>query len=474
MSKSIDSAETILITILLLLPLLFIFKKLNITPTINHLLHPLTPTSLATLAQSRGPLMRFNLGTHLLIVASSPAAAADILKTNDRALSARPVPHAVPLSPSEISRLSFWGDPTSNHWRSIRAICRAELFSAAAQEAQARVRDEKAAELVEKLRAVKEGAAIDVGQLVYATVVNVFGNVLFSRDVVADEVECGRVRGLLRGIIGAISVPNLSDLYPFLRALDVQGLRKKHREFSMKVWDLWKPVVEERRERSEFRHADFLDTLISRGFGDDQINHLLEDLFSAGIDTTTSTINRTMIELMATPQSLTKLKHELDAALDHHQHSFTTTSHIENLPYLQACIKETLRLHPPAPLLLSHRAGETCRVMGHTIPKNARVQVNVWAIGRDPTVWEEPLEYRPERFLNSSLDFKGNDFEFLPFGAGRRICPGLPMATKILPLIVASLVYFFDWSPLEGTVDDKFRATSQIRGPLLLIPQPRK
>lgn len=181
-----------------------------------------------------------------------------------------------------------------------------------------------------------------------------------------------------------------------------------------------------------------------------------------------------MIELMATPQSLTKLKHELDAALDHHQHSFTTTSHIENLPYLQACIKETLRLHPPAPLLLTHRAGEMCRVMGHTIPKNARVQVNVWAIGRDPTVWEEPLEYRPERFLNSSLNFKGNDFEFLPFGAGRRICPGLPMATKILPLIVASLVYFFDWSPLEGTVDDKFRATSQIRGPLLLIPQPRK
>lgn len=277
MSKSIDS-ETILITILLLLPLFFIFKKLNITTTINHLLHPLTPASLADLAQSQGPLLRFNLGTQLLIVASSPAAAAAILKTNDRALSARAVPHSVPLSPSQISRLSFWADPTSDHWRNIRAICRAELFSAAALEAQATVRDGKAAKLVEKLRG-KEGAASDVGQLVYATVVNVFGNVLFSRDVVGldDEAECGRVRGLLRGIIGAISAPNLSDLYPFLRALDVQGLRRKHRELSMKVWEMWKPVVEERRRRSEFRHGDdFLDSLISRGFGDDQINHLLE------------------------------------------------------------------------------------------------------------------------------------------------------------------------------------------------------
>lgn len=198
-----------------------------------------------------------------------------------------------------------------------------------------------------------------------------------------------------------------------------------------------------------------------------------QELFTAGIDTTTSTINRTMIELITNQESMTKLKQELDTALSH-QDSFTISSHLENLPYLQACVKETLRLHPPAPLLLSHRARETCRVMNYTIPKNARVLVNVWAIGRDPNVWEEPLEYRPERFLSSSMDFKGNDFEFLPFGAGRRICPGLPMAAKIVPLVVAYLVYFFDWSSLHGTVDERLRATSQMREPLFLIPRARK
>lgn len=116
-------------------------------------------------------------------------------------------------------------------------------------------------------------------------------------------------------------------------------------------------------------------------------------------------------------------------------------------------------------------------MMGHAVPKNARVQVNVWAIGRDPSTWDDPLEYRPERFLDSAIDFKGNDFEFLPFGAGRRICPGMPMAAKIVPLVVASLLYFFDWttpSSKRAVDDEYFRATSQMRGPLLLIPKARK
>lgn len=485
MAKPLDYSEIIVITILFFLPLFFILKirKSQATPlppgpkswpiisTIKYLSHPITPTSLSNLAQSHGPLMHLKLGTQLLIVGSSPDAAAEILKVNDRALSARSVPHAVPLGPSQIERLSFWGDPTSHHWRNIRAVCRTELFSAAAVEAQARRRDEKAAEMVEKLRS-KEGAATDVGTVVYATVVNMFGNALFSSDVFGldDEFKCDELRGFLKGIIGAISAPNLVDFYPFLRVLDIHGLMKKHREFSMKIWEMWKPTVKERRSSSELRHDDFLDSLISRGFDDDQINQLLEELFTAGIDTTTSTITRTMAELIATPQSLTKLKHEIDAAFDGQD-----SSTVENLPYLQACIKETLRLHPPAPLLLSHRAGETCQVMGYTIPKNARIMVNVWAIGRDPTVWDEPLDYRPERFLSSTVDFKGNDFELLPFGAGRRICPGLPMAVKIVPLILALLVYFFEWScPGQGSVDERLRATSQMRGPLLLCPKTRK
>ncbi|KAI3468793.1 hypothetical protein Pfo_025456 [Paulownia fortunei] len=487
MAQAFDSEGIHIVLLILVLPLLlyFIFKQLKpynpplppgptpwpILGTI-HLLKPWTHVALANLAQSYGPLMLLRLGTQHLVVGSSPAAAVEILKANDRILSARAVPHSVPLTRSEINQMSFWADAISDHWKNIRTICRTELFSAKALESQARLREEKVVDMVERLRSM-EGVVTNVQQIVFATVFNMFSNVFFSKDVIGadEESENDEVRGFLRGIIEAISAPNLSDLYPFLGKLDPQGLRKKHRDMSVRMWALWEPIVKERREsdKGELSSQDFLDTLLSRGFTDDQINKLLEELFSAGIDTTTSTINRTMAELVSSPESMTKLKQELDTAFNF------KNLHLEQLPYLQASVKETLRLHPPAPLLLSHCARQTCQVMNHTIPKNARVLVNVWAIGRDPTVWEEPLEYRPERFLNSTWDFKGNDFEFLPFGAGRRICPGLPMAAKIVPLVVASLVYFFDWSCPHGAVDEQtFRATSRMVQPLLLIPRGRR
>lgn len=482
----------ILLLPLLLLPLLyFIISKHLIKKPRNpplppgptpcpflatiHLLKPLTHVSLAQLSQTYGPLISLKLGMETLVVASSPAAAVEILKTNDRTFSARTVPHAVPLTASEIERLSFWGDALSDHLKNVRAICRAELFSAKSLEAQRRLWQEKVAEMVGSLR-TKEGAAVDLGRVVFATVVNVFGNVLFSEDIVGVEEErcCNEVRGFLRGIIQAISAPNLADFYPlFVGKFDPHGLRKKHRESSERMWGLWERVVRERRRsaEAELKNRDFLDALISRGFTDEEINKLFEELLTAGIDTTTSTINRTMLELLSSPESMIKLQQELHSVLN--QDSLTDFP-LEQLPYLQACVKETLRLHPPAALLLAHRARETCLVMNYTVPRDARVLVNVWAIGRDPTVWEEPVEYRPERFLNSTRDFKGNDFELLPFGAGRRICPGLPMAAKIVPFLLAWLVYSFDWSLLDATVDETFRATSQMVQPLLLIPRARK
>lgn len=198
--------------------------------------------------------------------------------------------------------------------------------------------------------------------------------------------------------------------------------------------------------------------------------HGSQELFTAGIDTTASTITRTMIELISNPKSNKKLKQELDAAFDHQTPLISCD--MEKLGYLEACIKETLRLHPPAPLLLTHRCRETCQVLGYTVPKNARVSVNVWAIGRDPTVWEDPMEYKPERFMGSSLDFKGNDFELLPFGAGRRICPGISTASKILPLAMASLEYHFDWSKIE--VDEMLRKSSRVKEGVVLVPRARK
>lgn len=154
-------------------------------------------------------------------------------------------------------------------------------------------------------------------------------------------------------------------------------------------------------------------------------------------------------------------------------------SQLSNLPYLQACIKETLRLHPPGPLLLPRRATETCKVMNFNVPKDTQIYVNIWAIGRDPSIWgDDALSFKPERFLNCNLDYRGNDFEFLPFGSGRRICPGLPIASKQVQLSLVSLLYHFQWEIPDNMdamkvidMKEKFGVTLQKEVPLVLIPK---
>jgi cytochrome P450 len=184
-----------------------------------------------------------------------------------------------------------------------------------------------------------------------------------------------------------------------------------------------------------------------------------------------------MAELMKNQDSMHKLRDELEYEIGT---DIVKESHLAHLPYLQACVKETLRLHPPGPLLLPHRALQTCQVMGYTIPKDSLVFVNMWAIGRDSTIWIDPLSFKPERFLDSSLDFKGNNFDYIPFGAGRRICPGQPLATRQVPFIVASLVHSFDWflpgdmNSTELDMNDHYAVTLKKKQPLKLIPKGRK
>lgn len=154
-------------------------------------------------------------------------------------------------------------------------------------------------------------------------------------------------------------------------------------------------------------------------------------------------------------------------------------SDIARLPYLQAVVKETFRMHPTAPFLVPHKAEEEVEIDGFTVPKGAQILVNAWAIGRDPATWADPNTFMPERFLDktkSTIDYKGRDFELIPFGAGRRICPGLPLAHRMVHLVLASLLHSFDWKlqdgmkPQDMDMSDKFGFTLPKAEPLLAIP----
>ena len=182
-------------------------------------------------------------------------------------------------------------------------------------------------------------------------------------------------------------------------------------------------------------------------------------MFIAGSDTSGLTTEWAMAELLRKPKTLQKARDEVLQVIG--THGEIKESDIDRFPYIQAVVKETLRLHPPAPLLLPYIAGNDVEVSGYTIYKGNQVLVNAWSIGRNPKHWIDPLSFEPERFVGSNLDFKGRDFEYIPFGAGRRICPGLPLAQRMVILMLGSILHSFNWKLPEGITPENLDMSEQ-------------
>ena len=199
-----------------------------------------------------------------------------------------------------------------------------------------------------------------------------------------------------------------------------------------------------------------------------------QDLFLAGTDTTSDTIEWAMAELLHNPEKMVKAQRELQEVLG--KDGIVQESDISKLPYLQAIVKETFRLHPLAPLLVPYKAETDVKICGFTVPKNSQVLINAWDIGCDPSVWSNPNAFMPERFLGCDIDVKGRDFELIPFGAGRRICLALPLAHRMVHLILVSLLHSYAWKlddgmkPEDMDMNEKLGFTLQKAQPLRAIP----
>lgn len=192
-----------------------------------------------------------------------------------------------------------------------------------------------------------------------------------------------------------------------------------------------------------------------------------------GTDTTATTVEWVITELIQHPEAMKKVHQELTQVVG--LNNLVEESHLPKLTYLDAVIKESFRLHPALPLLAPRCPSECTTVGGYMVPKGARIFLNIWAIHRDPNIWENPSEFRPERFLNGHMkfDYNGNNFEYLPFGSGRRICAGIPLAEKMLNFEVASFLHSFEWKmPLGEKLDmsDRFGIVTKKMTPLVAIP----
>lgn len=199
-----------------------------------------------------------------------------------------------------------------------------------------------------------------------------------------------------------------------------------------------------------------------------------QEIFLAGSETTSATIEWALTELLCNPESMIKVKAELVRVVG--PNGNVEESDIDSLSYLQAIVKETLRLHPPIPFLVPRRAMQDTNFMGFHIPSNTKVLVNAWAIGRDPDAWDDPSSFKPERFLGTNYDYKGQHYELIPFGAGRRMCAGVPLAHRVLHLVLGSLLHKFDWefdgNVTRETIDtrDKLGIVTRKYESLLAVP----
>ena len=203
----------------------------------------------------------------------------------------------------------------------------------------------------------------------------------------------------------------------------------------------------------------------------------LQDLLVGGTESSAMTVEWAISELLKKPELFKKATQELDRVIG--QNRWVTEKDIPNLPYVEAIVKETLRMHPVAPMLVPRCAREDCNVSGSHIQKGPRVLVNVWTIGRDPELWKNPQEFYPERFIGEEIDVKGQDYELLPFGSGRRMCPGYSLGLKVVQSTLANLLHGYNWklpsdmNPEDLDMEEIFGLSTPRKFPLVTIVEPR-
>ncbi|WOH03424.1 hypothetical protein DCAR_0622821 [Daucus carota subsp. sativus] len=457
-------------------------------PLFGNLLQigPKPHKSLAQLAREYGPLMRIQLGSVTNVVVSSSEVAREIFQTHDAEFSGRSVPDAVAGGLQNHDVAMPWIS-AGDQWRTLRKALSIYLTNPKKLDKLQELRLRVVKKMVDHVREIsRRGEVVDIGKLAFTTALNQMSNTCFSVDV-ADFGSNQDVNGFHYAVNTVMEVDgkmNFSDYFPWLKKFDPQGIRKDAKAAYGWLDKLCEKFIMQRMSHRESNlppHGDLLDSFLDFrqdnpvGFDVKQIKVLLMDLFIAGTDTNSSTIEWAMTELMIHSNIMQKLREEISERKREKAH--LEEADILELPFLQSVLKETMRLHLVVPLLLPHKSETNVKLNGYTIPKDTRVVINAWAIARDPNSWENPNQFTPERFLNSEVDYKGRYFSFVPFGSGRRICPGVRLAERVMSLMLVSLVGQFDWelpnnmSPEELDLDDTFGVTSQKAIPLVLIPK---
>ncbi|OEL38888.1 Cytochrome P450 71A2 [Dichanthelium oligosanthes] len=440
-----------------------------------HQLGRLPHRSLCALAAAHGPVMRLRLGTVPAVVVSSACAAREVMQAQDHVFASRPslaVPSRLLYGCTDIAFA-----PHGPYWRGARKMAVRHLLSPSRVRAYRAVREQEVGALLRRVEQQCRGGhgVVHLSELLSDFAKDVAGRIVLGLRAAGDDGWRGKVDALLEETNVLLATFHAGDYIPCLSWVSaVDGTNAKVERAFQRIDRILEEIVDDagrQMEAGQDVHDDdaaFVHVLLSLQketagsttewhLSRDNVKALLEDLFGAGTEATIIVLEWAMAELLRDKGAMGKLQREVRRAAggaDNDNSLMITEQDLPAMEYLRAVIKETMRLHTPGPLLLPRESMQDTRISqggyDYDVPSGTMVIVNAWAIGRDPDTWEAPEEFRPERFAGSAVDFRGQHFQLIPFGAGRRMCPGVNLSMSVVELALANLVGRFDWALPEG------------------------
>lgn len=446
-----------LMTLILLVPLLlFLFRHLlsrrlrqrkpyppgpKGLPIIGNILmmNQFNHRGLAKLSRTYGGLLHLRLGISHLFVVSSPQIARQVLQVQDHVFSNRPTTIAIRYLTYGQSDLAFCN--YGPFWRRMRKLYVMMLFSRKRAESWASV-DEEVHKAVRSV-AANVGKPLNVCKVAFSLTRDITFRAAFgSSSSSSNEGRLDEFLEIIQEFSKLFGEFNVADYVPsWLSWIDPQGINKRVEKARKSLDCFIESIIND--------HLDKKKT--EKNVNVDEVTDMVDQLLA--------------FELLRSPENMKRVQDELATVVGLERWSVEDT-HLEKLSFLKCVLKDTLRLHPPFPLLL-HETVEEAEVSGYFIPKGSRVMVNTYALGRDPASWSDPEIFNPSRFLDPGApDLKGNSFEFIPFGSGRRSCPGMQLGMYAFELAVAHLLHCFTWRLPDGV---KFGDVDTIEGPGLTV-----
>ncbi|XP_028754937.1 cytochrome P450 71D8-like [Neltuma alba] len=458
---------------------------------------PLPHYALRELSLKYGPLMHLQLGETSTVVVSSPDLAKQIMKTHDLSFAQRPQTSTAKIFTYGGSDIAF--APYGDYWRQMRKICILELLSAKKVQSFSYVRQDEVSKLIESVQS-SVGSVLDLSSEIYSFTSSIVMRVAFGdRHKNKDQRQPLK---LLRAALEQLSGFQFADLFPSMKLIHlITGMEAKLMKAHKNIDKFFDDIIKENQQKIIMRSAEgdkssdddaleeenlvqvllriqqseSLDVPITT----DNIKAVIWDMFGGGTDTSATVLEWAMSEMMKNPKVMEKAQVEVRNVFNGKK--VINESDMVQLSYLKSVVKETMRLHPPVPLLIPRECRETCKINEYEIPIKTQIITNAWAIGRDPNYWYDAERFIPERFQgNSDIDFRGTNFEFIPFGAGRRMCPGISFGLASIELPLASLLYHFDWKlprgvkPEDLDMTEELSVTDRRKNHLCLIPTPYK